>query len=62
MKTVGTLYLDERRADKVLSAQKPAVADSAREICSQQMELRGHEKPFRFKALGFNWRYVPEGS
>lgn len=62
MKTVGTLYLDEHRADRIQAAHQAGVADKVREICSRQVEAHGENRPFRFKALGFAWRYEPEGN
>jgi hypothetical protein len=54
--TVGTYFL---------KGQDPStlgldVHDAIGEIVARQVALRGDDKPFNFKALGYKWRYVPQ--
>lgn len=39
----------------------PAIVDKVKVITQRQIELRGALKPFKFKALGCKWHYVPKG-
>lgn len=55
---VGTYHLLDTRPDRVKASMK--VAYRIGDIVARQVELRGEDKPFTFKAFGFRWQYTPE--
>jgi hypothetical protein len=55
---VGTYHLLDKRPEKVKASMK--VAYRIGDVVARQVELRGEDKPFTFKAFGFRWQYVPE--
>lgn len=55
--TVGTYYLKSR---KPLADLPFPVTDQIGAVIARQVELHGEDKPFRIKALGYDWQFVPQ--
>jgi len=59
LETLGTYYLVSYRSEHAEKA-KGIDQDKIGAIVTRQVAIRGNV-PFTFKALGFKWRYEPEG-
>lgn len=40
----------------------PQILDEMKIVVQRQIELRGADKPFKFKALKCKWHYLPKGA